>query len=173
MKKLTKYLSVGLLVAASAASFTVNAAIVELGNLSGTYANTFERSAGAFIDNIKFSITTPSNLGSAANHLDLSFNIPGIGNVDLYNITGMYYNITGPGSFTTGTLSADNTTHSTILNVAGDYQVNLFGNATGTKVGLYAVALNVTAVPEPETYALMLAGLGLVGFAARRRKSAV
>lgn len=25
-------------------------------------------------------------------------------------------------------------------------------------------------VPEPETYALMLAGLGLVGFAVRRRK---
>ena len=33
---------------------------------------------------------------------------------------------------------------------------------------------HVTAapVPEPETYALMLAGLGLVGFAARRRRSA-
>lgn len=31
---------------------------------------------------------------------------------------------------------------------------------------------NVTVVPEPETYALMLAGLGLVGFMARRRKLA-
>ena len=29
-----------------------------------------------------------------------------------------------------------------------------------------------TAVPEPETYAMLLAGLGLVGFAARRRKAA-
>jgi PEP-CTERM motif len=29
-----------------------------------------------------------------------------------------------------------------------------------------------TAVPEPETYAMMLAGLGLLGFAARRRKQA-
>ena len=28
----------------------------------------------------------------------------------------------------------------------------------------------LTAVPEPETYAMLLAGLGLVGFAARRRK---
>jgi hypothetical protein len=32
---------------------------------------------------------------------------------------------------------------------------------------------SVTAVPEPETYALMLAGLGLIGTIARRRKQAL
>ena len=31
---------------------------------------------------------------------------------------------------------------------------------------------NVSAVPEPETYAMMLAGLGLIGFVARRHKAA-
>jgi hypothetical protein len=39
--------------------------------------------------------------------------------------------------------------------------------------GLYAFAVhtgNVPAVPEPETYAMLLAGLGLVGFITRRRK---
>jgi len=33
------------------------------------------------------------------------------------------------------------------------------------------LSVEVAPVPEPETYALMLAGLGLVGFMARRRKS--
>jgi len=36
---------------------------------------------------------------------------------------------------------------------------------------LFRSANSVAAIPEPETYALLLAGLGLVGFAARRRKT--
>ncbi|MDP1934865.1 MAG: FxDxF family PEP-CTERM protein, partial [Nitrosomonas sp.] len=29
----------------------------------------------------------------------------------------------------------------------------------------------ISAVPEPETYAMLLAGLGLVGFTVRRKKN--
>ena len=38
------------------------------------------------------------------------------------------------------------------------------GGATG------AVGAITAAVPEPETYALMLAGLGVMGFMAKRRR---
>jgi hypothetical protein len=41
------------------------------------------------------------------------------------------------------------------------------GRGTISNVALYSTT---PAVPEPETYALMLAGLAAVGFAARRRK---
>lgn len=34
----------------------------------------------------------------------------------------------------------------------------------------YVYSLEVSAVPEPETYAMMLAGLGVLGFLARRRR---
>ena len=45
-------------------------------------------------------------------------------------------------------------------------------NPTGLRVEDIAGTANVAAIPEPETYALMLAGLGLLGFAARRRTRA-
>ncbi|HQC27816.1 MAG TPA: PEPxxWA-CTERM sorting domain-containing protein [Methylotenera sp.] len=48
-----------------------------------------------------------------------------------------------------------------------------FGFTTNSNdnVGALLDNVSVTAVPEPETYALMLAGLGLIGFSARRRKT--
>ena len=48
-----------------------------------------------------------------------------------------------------------------------------FGNGGGDNMGMLLdnVSVSVTSpVPEPETYAMLLAGLGLLGFAARRRK---
>ncbi|KAB8042190.1 choice-of-anchor A family protein [Janthinobacterium aquaticum] len=53
--------------------------------------------------------------------------------------------------------------------VAGDWNSTL---TLGNKAFVASdVAGFVSAVPEPETYAMLLAGLGLVGFAARRRKN--
>lgn len=65
---------------------------------------------------------------------------------------------------------------------SGDQQWNFAGytNANGVQnagspgavdMGIWAYK-NAPAIPEPETYAMMALGLGLVGFAARRRKSA-
>jgi hypothetical protein len=51
----------------------------------------------------------------------------------------------------------------------GKYVFATYGTAAGSYGGTYLASLTVTAVPEPESYAMLLAGLGLMGFVARRR----
>jgi len=50
--------------------------------------------------------------------------------------------------------------------------LTLIVKGTSASNASYSGTLNVTAVPEPETVALMLAGLGVMGFVARRRRAA-
>lgn len=54
----------------------------------------------------------------------------------------------------------------------GTYYLTVSGTATGSSGGAFSGMINVSPVPEPETYALMLAGLGVLGFLARRRNKA-
>ena len=55
----------------------------------------------------------------------------------------------------------------------GNFQYVIGFNDNGSSDGDFddfVVGVNVAAVPEPETYALMLAGLGALGFVSRRRR---
>jgi hypothetical protein len=51
---------------------------------------------------------------------------------------------------------------------AGDYALSFLGFSEG---GAYGGVVSATPVPEPETYAMLLAGLGMVGFMIKRRRS--
>ena len=49
-----------------------------------------------------------------------------------------------------------------------------FYKVTGSAIApgaAYSLASAITPVPEPETYVMMLAGLGALGFLARRRRN--
>lgn len=89
--------------------------------------------------------------------------------------TTLSYSDAGTKAAFTGT--ATSTMHGDVLGTAVSSVSGSSGNTRSLvlpKFDAYAkVTYNyVSAVPEPETYAMLLAGLGLVGFAARRRKSA-
>lgn len=61
---------------------------------------------------------------------------------------------------------------------AGSYSLTVYGNAKSTPFGnqgWYEFSITsspAAAVPEPETYAMLLAGLGIMGVVARRRRQA-
>ncbi len=57
--------------------------------------------------------------------------------------------------------------------VAADSALNLyyFDSNNGDNSGSILADVNVAAVPEPETCAMFLAGLGLIGFMSRRRRN--
>jgi hypothetical protein len=54
---------------------------------------------------------------------------------------------------------------------AGDYFYRVTGNVDGPFGGSYLLSSHLTPVPEPKSYALLMAGLGVVALLARRRRS--
>lgn len=125
---------------------------------------------GAFDDFISFSIGALSNLSSTtvANNLTTVLNISPGATVSLFS------GAIGSGS-EVGSYTFDGTTGSswhTMTNLAaGNYYFEIKGTATGSMGGFYSITATTAPVPEPETYAMLLAGLGVVGSLYRRRKS--
>lgn len=170
MKFKLKLLAVAAPLAFSLSSGTANATVTNLtpDPFTGFYADAFTVGNGFFWDTINFSIDTPSLLDVSANTMDLH-----VAGMDIFKIDGLLgglkYSINGPGGFFSGVLNGNDTDYNFNLTSIGDYHINLIGFGTGTQGGLYGVGLSVTPVPEPENYAMLLAGLGMIGFVARRR----
>lgn len=60
-----------------------------------------------------------------------------------------------------------------VLNHASGINDNgwIVGNASNSLLGISSHAFMLQAVPEPNTYAMLIAGLGLMGFTARRKQA--
>lgn len=120
-----------------------------------------------FSDRYEFSATSALNL--AAGVLAIT---PGV--VDGIEITGLtLFNSAGLSLAGTSLSSglADVWTVSTSGLVPDSYYLLVTGSVLSDAAISYAGTLTVSAVPEPETYGMLLAGLGLVGYMARRRRN--
>jgi hypothetical protein len=121
--------------------------------------------AGGFSDSFIFTIATPATFSGIITSV-----VNGGQDVDFASIT-----LAGPsGLFSFANVNADPFeiwTLSTPLLSVGSYTLTLLGTNSAA-IGTYSgdVALSA-AVPEPSSYALMLAGAGVVGFVAMRRRT--
>jgi hypothetical protein len=97
---------------------------------------------------------------SADNNAVVLLNGTQIGSVSDFKTWGSFGASNGAGF-----LAGNNTLEFVVTNLKQST-----GNPTGLRVEF--LSSNVTPVPEPETYAMLLAGLGMVGLIARRRKQA-
>jgi hypothetical protein len=120
---------------------------------------------GSFIDTITF-IVPDGSLGVAANILPVPDATDGVGfSGHISNLTYAIWDINNvsQGNYAGG-LSVSHTTLT-----AGSYTLTVSGNADGNFGGTYGLNMAVTPVPEPATYGMLLVGLGLLGFASKRR----
>jgi hypothetical protein len=158
MNKLIKLLAVA---APLALSLNANAATYTVVDAAqgSTYTNNFTNTLGAlsdldsidgvFIDHIVFNLTSASTITLTGTN----------------NATAVLLNTGDPlYSFISADFVSPLSLTATLA--AGFYQAD-FKSTDGVFTG----ALSVAAVPEPETYAMLLAGLGLIGFSARRRQA--
>lgn len=122
---------------------------------------------GTFVDKFTFSLTNDyraeaivSSISSkATNGLSLT-------SFDLYSTAGL---VAHGIQQSTGVRDVWYIPTASLTN--GNYWLQVQGFVVSNTSGSFGGNVNVTPVPEPETYGLMLVGLGMMGLFARRKKS--
>lgn len=130
--------------------------------------------SNSFSDYFTFTLTSTTGLlsTSVANNLNMgAFDITHISNgwVDLY--AGTYGDLAADtlvgGYGFSGTTGSTTNTFGTLA--AGNYFYKVTGVADGQYGGFYTISSAIAPVPEPESYALLLVGLGATVIARRAK----
>lgn len=159
MKSIKKML---ISVALVSTAFGAEATTINLGSLPSGYTQFGDfLSSGSFTDTVNFSLSGPSNAGFGVGPLNFS-----IRNIPYLNINNLSMSLFDDSN----NLLGSGLDFSVAALTAGSYHLDVSGTVTGLVGGMYGGAINVTPVPEAKTYSMMLVGLGLMGFIARRRR---
>jgi hypothetical protein len=157
--------------------------VLDLTNGSGFFGDTFgaNNNGATFADHFTFTVTgtTPMNFDAIVSSISRSADTG-------LDFTGLSLYRVGGGTGTGGTAGDTLVTSGTSLQsgnvdvwtlssdnlAAGNYYMLVSGNLVSNTAASFGGAVMMAPVPEPETYGMMLAGLGVLGFLARRRKQA-
>lgn len=143
-----------------------------LGNLSGNsfaVGNTFAPSAG-FNDIYSFDIMPLSSVAGTAVTINIDIPLFSGQEFAIDNFAIAFKDSSNNVLAFDNTLSNNALSISAMLSAATGYQFIVSGNVTGSFGGSYGGVLAAVPVPESDTYAMMLSGLGLIGFMVSRRR---
>lgn len=147
----------GVAVAAIPVPTTYSSAFMSVGGLPYNFSASKSFSAGT-----SFEDTWGFNFASAANVFGLIADME-IGGV--YDIADFEINLDNMGWVS---LNPDFLSGTSVVN-AGLHTLAVKGTAAGSMGGGYSFSFSAVPVPEAETWAMLLAGLGLVGLGVRRQ----
>ena len=155
--------------------------VTALGSFASTFNGTLDLTTGSngffrtplagesFVDTYAFSLAGSSYVTTGA----VNSSDPGGQDLDFTNVTIMQ-GLATIATFANTSISDAQESRTLLMTLlaAGNYSLVISG-IQSPGAGSYGgqLAISAAPVPEPETYALMLAGLGAMGFVARRRRA--
>jgi len=133
---------------------SVGSSTFNVGNKTNSYASVVGYVGSEW--NTNKGVASPGSSGA----LNGLYEVAGSSTAGAFNSTSSVI-----GGFASGTTSA-------VGNLYAWANLAAFGKNSKAQLQIDSISysVNVTPVPEPETYSMLLAGIGLVGAAARRRK---
>jgi len=150
-------LALALGLCSGSAMAAVETATIDLGTVVLPYSFATSKSFMAGTDFVHtWKVTFSQDTQVFASLVDMA--IGSYSDISDFKLNGMSL----PGDFAMGVTSFSAGTHSLVIS----------GEATGTYGGAYSISMNAVPVPEAETWAMLLAGLGLVGLAMRKQTNA-
>jgi hypothetical protein len=128
------------------------------------YSNVQSVAPGTFSDLYSFLFPVGASTGSGA---AITIDVGTILNIDNIQVSLLD---ASSNILASGTVGDTSILFDQPLTLGSSYSFRVTGNASGAVGGTYAFLASAAPVPEPESYALMLAGLGVVGSIVRRRR---